>query len=206
MGAVVIPGPRDGAEDRREMELPGSIAGLARRNAVRLDHESFASDSERLLRAIEHALTSAPAAAVCLYASPPGDGRRADYTDTTSGAENCRQPLARPSSAPRAAKGVGCCSIPPLWAWCSDRALVDCVWAGRIYIGRISSEHTSPSSKSSIGASIGILSFLLLVLGGNLALLHVDIASERRLLREDQAVSDMFATDRVAFAWYHQVA
>jgi hypothetical protein len=54
--AVVIPVLIDGAEMPDVADLPQPIASLATRNAITLDHESFASDVEKLLRAIEHAL------------------------------------------------------------------------------------------------------------------------------------------------------
>ncbi len=49
----VIPILVEGAEMPRRHELPDSLARLARRNALILRHESFRSDADRLIRAIE---------------------------------------------------------------------------------------------------------------------------------------------------------
>jgi len=46
---LVIPVLVDGASIPRRDELPESLMSLARRNAIRLDHESFSSDIGRLL-------------------------------------------------------------------------------------------------------------------------------------------------------------
>src|SRR5215469_15423668 len=52
---TVMPGRKD---------LPESLAGLARRNALLIRHESFRSDAGRLVTAIERVLTAPGAAAV----------------------------------------------------------------------------------------------------------------------------------------------
>jgi TIR domain len=52
----VIPILVDGAVMPRRQELPEALAGLARRNALSLRHESFRSDADRLLAAIEPVL------------------------------------------------------------------------------------------------------------------------------------------------------
>jgi hypothetical protein len=49
----VIPILVDGAVMPRRHELPDNLARLARRNALTLRHESFRSDADRLLAAIE---------------------------------------------------------------------------------------------------------------------------------------------------------
>jgi TIR domain len=51
-GIRVIPILVEGAGMPRRQELPEALAGLARRNALSLRHESFRSDAERLLAAI----------------------------------------------------------------------------------------------------------------------------------------------------------
>src|SRR5215470_16448008 len=51
---AVMPGRRD---------LPESLAGLARRNALFIRHESFRADAGRLVTAIERVLTPGPSAA-----------------------------------------------------------------------------------------------------------------------------------------------
>jgi TIR domain len=59
----VIPILVEGAVMPRRQELPEALAGLARRNALILRHESFGSDAERLLEEVESILRP-PAAAV----------------------------------------------------------------------------------------------------------------------------------------------
>jgi hypothetical protein len=57
----VIPILAEGAEMPRHHDLPDDLARLAERHALRLRHESFSSDSDRLLAEIERILgASAP--------------------------------------------------------------------------------------------------------------------------------------------------
>jgi hypothetical protein len=58
----VIPVLVDGASMPRRDELPPSLAPLTRRNAIRLDHDSFVSDLERLVAAIERIVATRPSA------------------------------------------------------------------------------------------------------------------------------------------------
>jgi TIR domain/WD domain, G-beta repeat len=59
----VIPVLVEGAVMPRRDELPESLAGLARRHALRVHHDSFRSDAQRLVTAIERVLqASTPAA------------------------------------------------------------------------------------------------------------------------------------------------
>jgi hypothetical protein len=51
-GIRVIPVLVDGAAAPRQDELPPSLAPLAWRNAIRLDHETFRTDIDPLLRAV----------------------------------------------------------------------------------------------------------------------------------------------------------
>jgi TIR domain len=56
-GVRVIPILVEGAPMPGREGLPGSLAGLARRNALFIRHESFRSDAGRLITAIERVLT-----------------------------------------------------------------------------------------------------------------------------------------------------
>jgi hypothetical protein len=56
----IIPVLVDGAEMPRPEELPSSLAGLARRNAARLDHETFRTNVQLILDAVKKALSSSP--------------------------------------------------------------------------------------------------------------------------------------------------
>jgi hypothetical protein len=71
IGGAVMPGRQD---------LPESLAGLARRNALPIRHESFRYDAGRLVAAIERVLAAAPgpAAAAKVSSEDPG-GKGALY-------------------------------------------------------------------------------------------------------------------------------
>jgi hypothetical protein len=58
-GKRIIPVLVNGAEMPRAEYLPEALKLLARRNAVRLTHERFKADAERLVRALEKALDDA---------------------------------------------------------------------------------------------------------------------------------------------------
>ncbi len=58
-GVRVIPVLVEGAVMPVREELPESVAGLARRNAIRVRHESYRDDAGRLVTAIEHVLAQA---------------------------------------------------------------------------------------------------------------------------------------------------
>ena len=61
-GVRVIPILAEGAVMPGRNDLPESLAGLAHRNAIRIRHESFRNDAERLVAAIERILAPAPGA------------------------------------------------------------------------------------------------------------------------------------------------
>jgi TIR domain len=65
----VIPILVEGAVMPRRQELPEALVGLARRNALILRHESFRSDADRLLAAIEPILRP-PVASATTFPSP----------------------------------------------------------------------------------------------------------------------------------------
>jgi hypothetical protein len=69
----VIPILVEGAVMPRRQQLPENLAGLAGRNGLRVRHESFRSDTDQLLAAIEPILRVAAAAPV---ASPAGNRER----------------------------------------------------------------------------------------------------------------------------------
>jgi len=59
-GIRVVPVLVDGASMPHRDELPASLQGLARRHAVRIDHETFRSDVDPLLDTVERILAAAP--------------------------------------------------------------------------------------------------------------------------------------------------
>jgi hypothetical protein len=79
----VIPILVEGAVMPRRQQLPEALAGLARRNALSLRHESFRSDADRLLTAIEPILRSAAAPA-----RPPETGHEVTGTAEPRDDEN----------------------------------------------------------------------------------------------------------------------
>jgi hypothetical protein len=54
----VIPILVDGAAQVREDKLPAALTGLARRQSVRLDHESFSADVGKLMRVLDRVFAS----------------------------------------------------------------------------------------------------------------------------------------------------
>jgi TIR domain len=68
-GIRIIPVLVDGADMPRAEELPGPIQELALRSALRLDHESFKSDSKKLLSAIEQGSAAAAVEAAAARAA-----------------------------------------------------------------------------------------------------------------------------------------
>ena len=56
-GIPVIPILVDGASPPRRDDLPRQLISLARRQAIRLDHDNFAADLSKLMAALEHILT-----------------------------------------------------------------------------------------------------------------------------------------------------
>jgi TIR domain len=90
-GVRVIPVLVEASVMPRPEDLPDSLAGLARRNALRIRHESFRNDAGRLITAIEGVLASAAGAEA---ARPPEDvpgvtvteGPRAGRNDTARAA------------------------------------------------------------------------------------------------------------------------
>src|SRR5262249_39652061 len=62
-GVRVIPILVEGAVMPAQKDLPDSLVGLVRRNALLIRHESFRSDVERLVTAIDRVLAAAPGTA-----------------------------------------------------------------------------------------------------------------------------------------------
>jgi roadblock/LC7 domain-containing protein len=67
----VIPILVEGAPMPRLRDLPRPLAGLARRNAMTMRHESFPYDAERLLEAIERVLADPTPAVTEVVSDPP---------------------------------------------------------------------------------------------------------------------------------------
>ena len=99
-GVRVIPILVDGARMPRPGELPPSLAGLARRQALDLSPRHFDTDTDRVLQVLAPATTTAPA-------PPPGApeahgiGKPAAWTAGAPPAPPSPRPSARASSWPR---------------------------------------------------------------------------------------------------------
>ncbi|HEY5848296.1 MAG TPA: FxSxx-COOH system tetratricopeptide repeat protein [Microlunatus sp.] len=106
-GVRVLPILVDGTEFPRPSELPGILAPLARRHAMRLDHETFRSDVEALLAVVAKILGSARRGSTAARADgtpdpPTGPQQQSDL------------PSDRNSLAPvRSAKGPHTSAQPP---------------------------------------------------------------------------------------------
>jgi TIR domain len=74
----VIPILVEGAVMPGRQDLPESLAGLARRNALLIRHESFRYDAGRLVAAIERILVPAPGTAAVSSVSDAHGGRSAE--------------------------------------------------------------------------------------------------------------------------------
>jgi hypothetical protein len=104
-GVPIIPILVEGAVMPGRDDLPEILAGLARRNALFIRHESFRSDAGRLVVAIERVLAPAPGTAAVTgpsskqdepvlthigLSSVPLSERRADATGDTHGTVRAR--------------------------------------------------------------------------------------------------------------------
>ena len=74
-GVRVIPILVEGAVMPGRADLPESLAGLARRNALLIRHESFRSDAGRLVTAIERVLAASGTTAACAVSRRPSRRR-----------------------------------------------------------------------------------------------------------------------------------
>lgn len=99
---VVIPILIDGATMPAPDALPAPISALARRNAIRLDHESFASDSARLMQAIGTVLRPSPARPAAVPRAARGD-HGWDPPDRRSAERTVPLPRVAPMPVPAAA-------------------------------------------------------------------------------------------------------
>jgi TIR domain len=93
-GVRVIPVLAQGAPMPTREDLPGSLAGLARRNALFIRHESFRSDAGRLVTAIERVL--AVTSGIVDQSSPAGKAEaptvlRDDRTGSNASSETARK-------------------------------------------------------------------------------------------------------------------
>ena len=100
-GVRVIPILAEGAVMPGRDDLPVSLAGLAHRNALRVRHESFRNDAERLVTAIERILASAPGATAVPGALQAHGARSAG----TAAARRSRRALGLPETISAALSG-----------------------------------------------------------------------------------------------------
>jgi TIR domain len=78
-GTLVIPVLVDGAQMPSRTELPPALADLANRQALKITHESFAADSQRLIEMIEEMVSAATPQTVDLWDDPDYPPARAAF-------------------------------------------------------------------------------------------------------------------------------
>ena len=177
---LVIPVLVDNAEMPRADDLPPSLRKLARRNAVRLDHETFSTDVHRLIRAISEALVDHTPHDVSVQSRPDRDGpSRRNFGSESVGV--VPSPLTSPTPV---ARRTGPARVPPnyriavrigLW-WA---AFIVSIFA-TICIGLIFAEPSdifSGASRLFAAIAVGVVI---------VALLRSEIDSQRRLHKESQ--------------------
>jgi WD40 repeat protein len=124
----VIPILVEGAVMPRRQELPEGLTGLARRNALSLRHESFHSDTTRLLNKIElilrppppTPLSSGPARSV----TPSTRATEPEQTTTASTAETRIPATAHPDTG-RSSTQAHTVQHPSKWGLAGSRAVFD---------------------------------------------------------------------------------
>lgn len=94
-GVTVIPILIHGAMMPRREELPESLAGLARRNALSLRDESFRSDSDRLVAELELILAGAEGTATATPQDAVNEARTGTVPDPTQRSYESRSPSER---------------------------------------------------------------------------------------------------------------
>jgi hypothetical protein len=92
----VIPILIDGASMPRQGDLPRRLVGLARRNAVRLDHETFRTDIERILSAIDRVFEAAPQAGSASRSIPTTQPNASSSPTSTQRPSVIQPPSQRP--------------------------------------------------------------------------------------------------------------
>jgi hypothetical protein len=101
----VIPILFEGAVMPTRQDLPHSLAGLARRNAILIRHDSFSYDAGRLATAIEPVMAPAPIPAA--VASGPDLSVRASRTRRRAHPGHAATPRARGSQRPDSGNALG---------------------------------------------------------------------------------------------------
>jgi TIR domain len=165
-GVMVIPILIDGARMPQAAALPDKIEALVRRNAVRLDHESFTSDSARLLEAIGHALRG----------SRPGGGYDRQPDQRTVRLPKVAAATAAPGSSPGPAGSPSSAPAIPM----HRRALLVVLWCLVFFLTVLTAVGTGanlgPNGTTSIGGSIVVA----VILGLGIFGLKVAVDAETR--------------------------
>jgi hypothetical protein len=165
-GIRVIPVLVDEAAMPTVADLPVDLAGLARRNAVRIDHDTFSTDIHRLLDAIGQTLQGAPKLTDTgpgrrSYDLPPKPPRRQVSVDSGVGLSPQRVvPLHR------TALRIG------LWTITFPLALFSAVSLGLTLGGKV----------PSIAGSLVLSVFLFGIIAGLLVWIHKETTAQRSLI------------------------
>lgn len=164
----VIPVLVDEAQMPTVVDLPADLAGLARRNAVRVDHETFATDIRRLLDAVEHELrppqVTRATARHQAEAGPRPTIKPAHVTTTSSTAYS--SPSSRVVPIYRSAFRIG------LWIATFLLAAFAAVGLGLTLGGKM---------PGNLGGSIAAATVLFVILAGLLHVVRIEIRAQRSI-------------------------
>jgi TIR domain len=156
-GVRVIPALVGGAHMPAREDLPSDLAGLARRNALRIRHESFRVDAGQLVAVIERALTSSAPAAVSDETSvSAGDvPNRETRQDTAAGKDDALYAIHRFVDAEHIAYSMTdeSAKASALSSIAGAVAAADPDWAERI-AGPITDEHMKGWALNSIAGAV----------------------------------------------------
>lgn len=194
-GIYVIPVLVDEAKMPTVAELPASLQPLARRHATRLDHETFPSDVERFLTAVERILRTVATERTARHRqhAPPTqtshrpdrprphvEAQQVDPGQPVAGFLGVRGSDMRLPDNPNSISGP---RIPPIRV-ALRIALWWAVYIISVFTGFGLIQTIIGRSQGGIAASILAITFLLGITGGVVALLRREIRVQRHMLRQ----------------------
>lgn len=175
-GIRVIPVLVDGASMPTVFDLPVDLVGLARRNAVRVDHETFTTDIRRLLDSVEHELRKSQVAkAFVRHHDGAGPRSMIDSAHVKeAGSAAYRSPSGRVVPIYRSAFRIG------LWIATFLLAVFAAVGLGLTLGGKMS---------GNLGGSIAVAIFLFAILAVLLHAVRIEIRAQRSIYAQQQNVA-----------------
>lgn len=180
-GIRVIPVLVDEAPMPTVVDLPTDLAGLARRNAVRVDHETFATDIRRLLDAVERE-TRKPQVFQAAVRYQAGAGPRPTIKPAHV---NEMRSAAHPSLSGRVVPIYRSAFRIGLWVATFLLAVFAAVGLGLTLGGKM---------PGNLGGSIAVAVFLFAILAGLLRAVRVEIRAQRSIYAQQaSAAGEEFA-------------